>query len=95
MPQPKLLLYVQNLLGIGHLRRAAAISRAAVSGGFDVTFVSGGMPVPDLNVGGARFHQLPPVRTVDDNFKILVDSAGVEINDHQQEGNHFAASSHL
>jgi predicted glycosyltransferase len=81
MPQPKLLLYVQNLLGIGHLRRAAAISRAAVSGGFDVTFVSGGMPVPDLNVGGARFHQLPPVRTVDDNFKVLVDSAGVEIDD--------------
>jgi predicted glycosyltransferase len=81
MSQPKLLLYVQNLLGIGHLRRAAAISRAAVSGGFDVTFVSGGMPVPDLDVGGARFRQLPPVRTVDDNFKVLVDSAGVQIDD--------------
>jgi predicted glycosyltransferase len=81
MPKPKLLLYVQNLLGIGHLRRAAAISRAAVSGGFEVTFVSGGMPVPDLDVGGARFHQLPPVRTIDDNFKVLVDSGGIEIDD--------------
>ena len=81
MPQPKLLLYVQNLLGIGHLRRAAAISRAAVSDGFEVSFVSGGMPVPDLDVGGARFHQLPPVRTLDDNFKVLVDSEGVEIDD--------------
>ena len=81
MPQPKLLLYVQNLLGIGHLRRAAAISRAAVSGGFDVTFVSGGMPVPDLDIGGAEFHQLPAVRTIDDDFKILVDSAGVQIDD--------------
>lgn len=75
------MLYVQNLLGIGHLRRAAAISRAAVLGGFDVTFVSGGMPVPDLDVGGARFHQLPPVRTVDDNFKVLVDAEGTPIDD--------------
>ncbi len=81
MSRPKLMLYVQNLLGIGHLRRAAAISRAAVLGGFDVTFVSGGMPVPDLDVGGARFHQLPPVRTIDDNFKVLVDADGTPIDD--------------
>lgn len=81
MARPKLLLYVQNLLGIGHLRRAAAISRAAVAGGFDVTFVSGGMPVPHLDIGGAMFQQLPPVRTVDDNFKVLVDSDGVPIDD--------------
>jgi predicted glycosyltransferase len=81
MSRPKLLLYVQNLLGIGHLRRAAAISRAAVFGGLDVTFVSGGMPVPNLDVGGARFHQLPPVRTIDDDFKVLVDSDGVQIDD--------------
>ncbi|MDG2285255.1 MAG: glycosyl transferase, partial [Alphaproteobacteria bacterium] len=81
MARPKLLLYVQNLLGIGHLRRAAAISRAAVAGGFDVTFVSGGIPVPHLDIGGATFLQLPPVRTVDDNFKVLVDSDGVPIDD--------------
>ena len=81
MPRPTLLLYVQNLLGIGHLRRAAAISRAAVMGGFDVTFVSGGMPVPDLDIGGGIFHQLPPVRTLDDNFKVLVDSEGQPIDD--------------
>ena len=81
MSRPKLMLYVQNLLGIGHLRRAAAISRAAVLGGFDVTFVSGGMPIPGLDVGGARFHQLPPVRTEDDNFKVLVDAEGSPIDD--------------
>ncbi len=81
MSRPKLMLYVQNLLGIGHLRRAAAISRAAVAGGFEVTFVSGGMPVPDLDVGGARFHQLPPVRTIDDDFKVLVDFEGRQIDD--------------
>jgi hypothetical protein len=32
MWRPKLLLYDQNLLGIGHLRWAASIARAAVSG---------------------------------------------------------------
>ena len=55
MNQPRLLIYVQNLLGIGHLRRAAGVSRAAVDKGFDVTFVSGGMPINGLDVGGAPF----------------------------------------
>ncbi|MBM85956.1 MAG: glycosyl transferase [Rhodospirillaceae bacterium] len=81
MARPKVFLYVQNLLGIGHLRRAAAIARAAVAEGFDVAFVSGGIPVPHLDIGGARFVQLPPVRTIDDNFKVLVDEYGHAIDD--------------
>ncbi len=81
MSRPKILIYVQNLLGIGHLRRAAAISQAADRDGFCVSFVSGGMEVPDLNIGGATFHQLPPVRTEDDNFKTLLDSKGRPIDD--------------
>ncbi|MDA1309354.1 MAG: glycosyltransferase, partial [Proteobacteria bacterium] len=32
-------------------------------------------------IGGATFHQLPPVRTVDDNFKVLVDADGIPIDD--------------
>ena len=55
--RPKtLFLYVQNLLGIGHLRRAAAVAQAAVADGFEVHFVSGGMPVPHLDIGGAILH---------------------------------------
>lgn len=76
-----LFLYVQNLLGIGHLRRAAAVAQAAVADGFEVHFVSGGMPVPDLDIGGAVLHQLPPVRAVDSLFKILADENGREIDD--------------
>ena len=34
--------YVQHLLGIGHLRRAATLARAMAAGGFDVLLVSGG-----------------------------------------------------
>ena len=37
--------YVQHLLGIGHLRRAAILARALAAGGFDVLLVSGGAPV--------------------------------------------------
>ena len=39
---PKLLFYVQHLLGIGHLMRAATIVRAFCDEGYDVTMVSGG-----------------------------------------------------
>ena len=37
--------YVQHLLGIGHLRRAATLARAMAAGGFDVLLVSGGAPM--------------------------------------------------
>ena len=79
MKKPRLMIYVQNLLGIGHLRRAAGISRAAVERGFDVRFVSGGFPIKDLNIGEARFYQVPPVRSLDGDFKTLVDENNNEI----------------
>ncbi|MEQ8586651.1 MAG: glycosyltransferase [Thalassobaculaceae bacterium] len=81
MTRPTVMLYVQNLLGIGHLRRAAAVARALASAGADVAFVSGGMPVPHLPLGGARMIQLPPIRTEDGNFKVLVDEADTPIDD--------------
>jgi predicted glycosyltransferase len=62
--------YVQHLLGIGHLRRAAVLARALAAGGFDVLLVSGGAPVP-LDVGRARRHQLPPVRARDQGLREL------------------------
>ncbi|WP_425068709.1 glycosyltransferase family protein [Reyranella sp.] len=63
--------YVQHLLGIGHLRRAATLARALAAGGFDVLLVSGGAPVDGLALGGARLHQLPPVRAADARLKEL------------------------
>ena len=81
MATPNIFLYVQNLLGIGHLRRAAAIARALADIGLEVNFVSGGFPIPSLNIGSAKFHQLPPVRSLARNFKILVDENDREIDD--------------
>ncbi|MFQ5971915.1 MAG: glycosyltransferase family protein [Alphaproteobacteria bacterium] len=76
-----LLLYAQHLLGIGHLVRAAGISRALAERGFAVTFVSGGVPVPGLETGAARFVQLPPVRAGDESFTSLIDQRGRRIDD--------------
>ena len=81
MNKPRLMIYVQNLLGIGHLRRAAGISRAAIERGFDVRFISGGFPIKDLNIGEARFYQIPPVRSLDGDFKTLVAENDKEIDD--------------
>lgn len=63
--------HVQHLLGIGHLRRAAALARALAEGGFDVLLVSGGAPSEGLALGAARFHQLPPVRAADQTLREL------------------------
>ena len=73
--------YVQHLLGIGHLRRAALIARALDRAGLKVVFVTGGVPVPELDVDGARVAQLPPVRTRDVSFSALVDEAGREVDE--------------
>ncbi len=79
--RPRLLFYVQHLLGIGHLKRAATIARATAEAGLDVTLVSGGQVVPGLALGGARLVQLAPVRAADKYFKVLVDDDGREIDD--------------
>ena len=50
--KPKILFYVQHLLGIGHLRRTATLSRNLVRTGFDVVVVSGGHEI-GIDMGGA------------------------------------------
>jgi len=62
--------HVQHLLGIGHVRRAAVLARTLAARGFDVLLVSGGAPVK-LDLGGARFHQLPAVRARDAGLREL------------------------
>jgi len=77
----RILFYCQHLLGIGHLRRAVTLARGLSDGGFDVTLVSGGEAVPNLELGSLKFVQLEPVRAVDKFFKVLVDSTGTVIDD--------------
>ena len=76
-----LLLYVQHLLGTGHLQRAAAIARATAAAGLDTVLVSGGLPLAGLDVGAARLAQLEPVRARDQSFTELIDAEGRVIDE--------------
>ena len=69
----RVLVYVQHLLGIGHLKRAATISNALAESGCDVALVSGGMPVSQIELGGATLEQLPPIRASEDFSRLLND----------------------
>ena len=75
------LLYVQHLLGIGHLRRGAVIAKAMSDAGLAVVFVTGGPPAADLDVGAAEVVQLPPLMSADEAFSSLVDAAGRPVDE--------------
>ena len=78
---PRVLFWVQHLLGIGHLKRTATLARAFRRAGIEVTVVSGGHEVPGLDIADARLVQLPPVRAADKYFKILIDETDAVIDD--------------
>ncbi len=73
--------YVQHLLGIGHLKRAATLADAMTRAGLEVTLASGGLPVPGLTINAARFVQLPPASAADMSFKTLLDESGRPVDE--------------
>lgn len=77
--------YVQHLLGVGHLKRAALLARAMQREGLAVTVVLGGPDVPGVNFDGCARILLPPVRAADASFKTLLDAAGQPISSEWQE----------
>src|SRR4051794_15407348 len=81
----KALIWVQHLLGIGHVRRAALIARAMAGAGLDVTVASGGFPVAEVGYGDARVVQLPPARAADKSFKHLVAEGDRPLDDAWKE----------
>ena len=81
MSGARVFLYVQHLLGVGHLKRAATLARALVASGMEVTLASGGFEIPGLAPAGARFVQLPPAGTPDADFKTLIDADGNPVDD--------------
>lgn len=76
-----ILFHVQHLLGIGHDRRAAAITRGLLDAGHRVTVLRGGFPVPGSDYGAAQIVPLPPARAADATFHPLVDAEGKPIDD--------------
>ncbi|OWV74039.1 glycosyl transferase [Rhizobium sp. R339] len=76
MTAPRIFFYVQHLLGIGHIARASRIANALVSDGFDVTVVTGGLPVPGFPGEGVRTVALPAVVASNAGFSGLADADG-------------------
>ncbi len=79
MPQ-NIAIYVQHLLGAGHLVRAMSLAEALSQTGHQVLLLSGGFPI-DRAVKGYHFCQLPPTRAIEGNFTRLIDEQGGAIND--------------
>ncbi len=73
--------WVQHLLGIGHLTRAATLTRAMRRAGLEVTLVSGGLPVEGLDLEGTAFVQLEPVQSDGIDFKVLLDALGRPVDE--------------
>lgn len=74
---PRVLFYVQHLVGLGHDRRAAAITRALVNAGVEVTYVTGGFRNAALDLAGAPSIALPPLKARNLEYDGLVGSNGV------------------
>lgn len=77
----RVFLYVQHLLGIGHLMRATRIASALLESGFEVTLVTGGMPVKGLNTKGMNHVVLPPIGVSNGDFSQLLNAEGELVTD--------------
>lgn len=77
----RVLFYVQHLLGIGHLMRAGRVARALQNNGFQVTLVTGGVPVAGIDLPEVKQVCLPPIAVRDGNFSELVDARGNPIDE--------------
>ncbi|PKA42766.1 glycosyl transferase (plasmid) [Rhizobium sullae] len=76
MSAKRILFYVQHLLGIGHIARASRIADALAKDGFDVTIVTGGLPVSGFPGDGVKTVALPAVVASNAGFSGLADADG-------------------
>ena len=75
------LVYVQHLLGIGHLARASLIADGLRRAGLRVKLVLGGAPVAGFPPPGIETVALPPLRAGQSGFSELADLAGAPAGD--------------
>ncbi|SGY88725.1 glycosyltransferase family protein [Moritella viscosa] len=81
MSAPRIMYYVQYLLGIGHVRRSSLIVQALCEQGAHVDVIFGGMPVPSMSFGDATMHQLIAVKSADSGFSGLVKADNTPVTD--------------
>ena len=81
MRRKRVFVYVQHLLGIGHLKRCVLLADAMTQAGLEVTLVSGGAPVAGITSLADHFVQLPAASAADLSFQSLVDAQGNVVDD--------------
>jgi len=74
------MIYVQHLLGAGHLQRSLRLAAELAQHDFEVDLVSGGRPLSLTVAQGVQFHQLPSVYSPDGSFSRLLDANDNEID---------------
>lgn len=81
---PRVLFYVQHLLGIGHVMRVTRIAAALHAQGAGVFIANGGEAVPGLDFGAAHVCALAPVKIIPPDFSTLLNSDGTPFSDAQK-----------
>ena len=81
MSTPRILVYVQHLIGVGHYKRAAIIARTAAARGLDVTLVSGGSAPLQMDLGSVELVQLPPTHAKVGDYSTLYTEGGSVVDD--------------
>ncbi|MFO0993913.1 MAG: glycosyltransferase [Hyphomicrobiales bacterium] len=92
---PRVLLYVQHLLGIGHLVRASRLAEAIKAAGCNVAVISGGVPVRGFPSQGIASIEIPAIRAADEAFSKLVDSTGAVVGDTLWDARRVLLLSHI
>ncbi|GBD43741.1 UDP-N-acetylglucosamine--N-acetylmuramyl-(pentapeptide) pyrophosphoryl-undecaprenol N-acetylglucosamine transferase [bacterium HR40] len=69
----RIVIWVQSLLGIGHLRRMLLFAGTLARRGHRVVVANGGPPSPWPAADGVRIVQLEPLRAADSTFSLLLD----------------------
>jgi predicted glycosyltransferase len=80
----RVLLYVQHLLGIGHLVRASRIASALKGAGFDIAVAMGGVPVSGFPDDDIEVIALPPLKTAP-GFSALLDAHDRVVSEEAKE----------
>lgn len=70
-----------HLTGTGHFVRTLALARAARARGHEVLLITGGRPLPQVDTGEIRTHQLPPVTVHAFEFSALRDLDGTLVTE--------------
>jgi predicted glycosyltransferase len=75
------MIYVQHLLGIGHLMRSRQVAEALAGAGFEVHLVSGGEPARGRPPRAVRTVQLPPIHVADGTLDPLLGPTGHPVDE--------------